>query len=169
MSGVDLGAGADVDAAGRLVEQQHLGAVDEPAGEQDLLLVAAGQGPGHAVGVGGTQLERLDLLAAHAALAALVEQRRSGEPREGREGHVLEDRLVEQQALALALLGREADARVDRVAHRARPQRLAVDRHRAAGRLARAVDGLEDLRAARADEPGETDDLAGAHRERRRR
>ena len=38
-----LGLRADVDAAGRLVEQQHLGVQAQPAGQQHLLLVAAGQ------------------------------------------------------------------------------------------------------------------------------
>ena len=38
---VDLGLGADVDAPRRLVEDQHLGLGGEPAGEHDLLLVAA--------------------------------------------------------------------------------------------------------------------------------
>ena len=43
---------------------------------------------------------------------------------------------------------------------------LAADRDVPGGRAARAVDGLEDLGAAGADQPGEPDDLAGAHRER---
>ncbi len=50
---VDLGAGADVDAAGGLVEQQHPAVAQQPSGQHDLLLVAAGQGAdgaGHAVG-----------------------------------------------------------------------------------------------------------------------
>ena len=41
---VHLGLGADVDAAGRLVDQQHPRAGGEPLGQHDLLLVAAGQG-----------------------------------------------------------------------------------------------------------------------------
>ena len=40
---LDLGLGADVDAAGRIVEQQHPWLEAQDAGEQDLLLVAAGQ------------------------------------------------------------------------------------------------------------------------------
>ena len=40
---VDLGLGADVDAARRVVEQQQLGIGGQPAGDQRLLLVAAGQ------------------------------------------------------------------------------------------------------------------------------
>ena len=41
--GVDLGLGADVDAAGRLVEQQDAGAGGDPAADDGLLLVAAGE------------------------------------------------------------------------------------------------------------------------------
>ncbi len=40
---IDLAAGADVDAAGRLVEQQHPAVAQQPAGQHDLLLVAAGE------------------------------------------------------------------------------------------------------------------------------
>ena len=41
---LDLGLGADVDAAGRLVEDEHLRLGDQPAGQQHLLLVAAARG-----------------------------------------------------------------------------------------------------------------------------
>ena len=40
---VDLGLGADVDAAGRLVQDQDLRLAGDPAGEDNLLLVAARQ------------------------------------------------------------------------------------------------------------------------------
>ena len=55
---VDLAAGADVDAAGGLVEQQHPAVAQQPPGEHDLLLVAARERahrPGHA---GGAYVER---------------------------------------------------------------------------------------------------------------
>ena len=40
---VDLVLRADVDAAGRLVEDQHVGVGEDPLGQHDLLLVAAGR------------------------------------------------------------------------------------------------------------------------------
>ena len=40
---VDLGLGADVDALRRLVEDQHARLRRQPAGQRDLLLVAAGE------------------------------------------------------------------------------------------------------------------------------
>ena len=49
---LDVGLRADVDAAGRLVEHDQLGRGREPAGQQHLLLVAAGEVPGAQVRVG---------------------------------------------------------------------------------------------------------------------
>ena len=40
---IDLRLGADVDADGRLVEDEELGPVIEPFTDHDLLLIAAGQ------------------------------------------------------------------------------------------------------------------------------
>ena len=39
---VNLVLGADIDAAGRFVENNHVGIALKPLGEHDLLLVAAG-------------------------------------------------------------------------------------------------------------------------------
>ena len=47
---VDLGLGGDVDAAGRLVDDQDLGLEREPARQHDLLLVAAREIPHELVG-----------------------------------------------------------------------------------------------------------------------
>ena len=57
----ELAPGHRVDAGGRLVEQQHLGRVDQGAGERQLLLHAAGQAVGEAVAeaVEADQLEQL--------------------------------------------------------------------------------------------------------------
>ena len=41
---VDLGLRADIDAAGRLVEQEHARRELEPLADHDLLLIAAGEG-----------------------------------------------------------------------------------------------------------------------------
>ena len=169
--GVDLGAGADVDAAGGLVEQQDPAAVQQPAGEDDLLLVAAGQGARLAVHAGGADVED-----STCSVAARRSAPRSRKPpranrREGGERDVAWRLTVtEQQSLALALLGGQPDARPTTAAS-TDPVRSGspstVDG--AAVALARAEDGLEDLRAPGADEPGEADDLAGAAPEARRR
>ena len=59
---VELALGADVDALGGFVEHDHLGFGQQPAGEQHLLLVAAGQG-GHRLVVGpGAQSQAVQQL-----------------------------------------------------------------------------------------------------------
>jgi hypothetical protein len=40
---IDLLLGADIDAAGRLIQDQHLGPGQQPLGDGHLLLVAAGE------------------------------------------------------------------------------------------------------------------------------
>ena len=60
---VQLGPGADVDAPGRLVEQQQLGVAEQPAADHHLLLVAAGEGAHRPAYVARAQFERVgDLL-----------------------------------------------------------------------------------------------------------
>src|SRR5690606_35812009 len=101
---IDFGACADVDAARRLIEKQHRAAVHEPAREQDLLLVAAGERGGRTVGIGRSQLEARDLLFRDPALTALVEPSALGHLSERRQCDVLEDRLAQYEPLRLALL-----------------------------------------------------------------
>ena len=158
--GVDLAARADVDAAGRLVEQQHPAVAQQPPGQHHLLLVAAGEGADRTRDTGRAYVERLRPLQRGRALGRPVEEPGAGEPAEARHGDVLVDGLVEEEALALALLRRQPDARLDRGADGARSQTLAVDRHGAGGRLAGAVHRLQDLRTPRAHESGQADDLA---------
>ncbi len=72
------------------------------------------------------------------------------------------DRLVQGQALGFAVLGDQGDPGGDGLAGPGDPPGLAVDRDGAAGEGFDAEDRLGDLGAARALEPGEADDLAGA-------
>ena len=68
---VDLGLGADVDAAGGLVQDQDVGHRQQPAGDQHLLLVAARQQLDELVHAG-----RLDVEPALLAAAGFVDQAR---------------------------------------------------------------------------------------------
>src|SRR4051794_21194 len=104
---VDLRAGTDVDPSGRFVQQQHPAVPQQPAGQHDLLLVAAGQRADLAVDVDRPQVQCLRLLAGRALLGAPGQEATPGEPGHGGEGDVPVDRLAEQQALALALLPRQ--------------------------------------------------------------
>ena len=159
---VDAVLGADVDAAGGLVHQHDQRVDAQPAGEHHLLLVAAG--------------EELHLLAEAVRgdvevgqHARHVAARGGGAAREDRaddaEG-VVEDRLVERQALGLAVLGDEGEAGAYALARAADLQRGAVEADAAPRHGVHAEDGLQQLGASRALESGQPDDLAGADLER---
>jgi hypothetical protein len=107
---VDRGLAVDVDAAGRLVEDQQVLGGGEPLGQHDLLLVAAREELHLLVQAGGAQVDRVVSSRTEGWPFAAV----SAEPREQRaqravgEHHVVGDRLAQRQPLALAVLGDEA-------------------------------------------------------------
>ena len=88
MSVVDRAPGADVDAAGRLVEHDHLRLGDQPLGQHDLLLVAAGEEP--------------HLLAARRAATSSSDDRIPGMPAR-RPGPTRRDRTASSTSRALAV------------------------------------------------------------------
>ena len=71
---VDLGLGADVDAAGGLVEQEDLRLDQEPAGEDALLLVAAREAGDRDVAAGRLDRQLLDRPGDGAVLGARVDR-----------------------------------------------------------------------------------------------
>lgn len=70
---VQLGAGADVDTAGGFVEQQDAAAAQQPAGQDGLLLIAAGQCPDRDGRVVGAQRQLTCRGAGGASLGAPVD------------------------------------------------------------------------------------------------
>ena len=67
----DLGMGADVDAAGRLVEDEEARLGGEPAGEQRLLLIAAGEKADGLFRIRRADVEELDEAVGDLVLPAL--------------------------------------------------------------------------------------------------
>ena len=168
MTRVELRPGADVDAAGRLVEQQDLGRAEQPAREHDLLLVAAGQGADRRGSGRRAGRRGCGVISAASALS----RRRSSQPTRANRVRVASETLrvtlwSRSRAWALRSSGASAEAR--RGPRRSSPARRRSSRPatttRPAVRRARAVDGLEDLRAAGADQAREADDLARADRD----
>ena len=102
---VDFGACANVHTTRWFVQQQDRRSMDQPAGQQDFLLVAAGERPGGPFGICGAQFQGVDLLPRRAAFGGLVKQALAREPLEGGQRDVLVDGLVQDQALALAFFG----------------------------------------------------------------
>ena len=163
---VDLGFGADVDAARRLVHDQDLRVQRQPLGDDDLLLIAAGEVEHLLLDRRRAHAQRVDHPPRQRPLRAEAHDAEAAQPVEERERQVLADGQTEDQRLQLAIFRHQPDAEPDRVARRADADRLAVDEDLAAVVLVGAEDGARDLGAARADQPGQPDDLAGADAER---
>ena len=164
---LDLGLRADVDAARRIVEEQHPGLEAQDARQQDLLLIAAGQLADPLVGT-----RRLDPQAAHQAP-------RRGRPACGRETKPARE-MVGSAASTMF-------SRTDKVGMipsalrssgmRAMPAEMAArgdpgltgspaDLDRAAVERLRAVDRLGGLGPAGSKQAGEPDHLTGARLDR---
>ena len=144
---VDVAFGARVDAARRVVEEQDPRIHREPAGDDDLLLVAAAERGDRVRPVAGDDLQRLDV-----ALEAPLRRRAAHEPAaaillDGRHLEVLEDRARLEDRLRPPIARDVGDAARQRVPRRAHLALLPADRaddralERRASRPARAGTG----------------------------
>ena len=168
---MQFGDGADVDAACRLVEDDQLRLLHQRAGDDDLLLVAAGQFDHACIAVdrldvqlAGPLFRQFDHLGIADDHAVLVEVRRQQV-----EIDVLGDRLGFKEALDLAVLGDVDDAVLDRLARHPVAHRAAFQLHLAAMEEVALHHTGNDLRgfgAARADQAEDTGDLAAVDRKR---
>ena len=142
---VDRALCADVDAARRLVRDQHARSTEEPLREQHLLLVSAGERVDRGAFAARAHVERADQLRVRRARRPATSRRTCDEVVEVRQGHVLDDRAAHQQPLALRFSGSSATpwpiavarrARVEQPCRRARScRRSSVDpRRRSRGR-----------------------------------
>ena len=125
----DLGLGPDIDAAGRVVEEQDPSAGLEQLGQDDLLLIAARQRPGQLFGRVGFDLRPLDPPLDHGGLGARVDDPEPGHLAQRGQDEVLADGLRQQQALLPTVLGQEdhPDAGRHRMARTPDPHRSPSD------------------------------------------
>ena len=165
--GVDLGPGADVDALGGLVEQQHARLAAQPAGQHDLLGVAAGQRLDR-LGVGGDPDEEAARWSLAVLLLRAVAEPQPGEVVAGVAGaDVVPDALALQQRVELALLRARRRCRPPWPrAGAAKRTSLAAQRDGAAGDRVGAEEHAQQLAAARAEQPGDAEHLAAVQVER---
>ena len=163
---VDLRLGADVDAARRLVEDEHFELPRQPARQHHLLLVAARQLARPSWSRLGVRIDSASTKRPTTANAL----RRSNRPAvDTLLGHaqrrIVEDRAGEQQRLALAVLRREADAGGDRGGDVVGRKRFAVDDDLAGQPAVEADDGAGELGAAGAHQPADAEHLAAMQRQ----
>ena len=171
---VDRALRADVDAARRLVGDQHARAAQERPREQHLLLVAARERPHRRASSGAPRTSQrsrtVRAVVRSAPRRTTPNALTSVEPREGR---VLDHGAPEDQAVVLARLGDHREARARGCGAGCAPSGAAArELDRAGLHARRAEERAGELGAARADEPGErrgSRRRAGRTRRRRRR
>ena len=148
---VDLALGADIDAARRLIEQQHARLVASHLPMTTFCWLPPDSVPAAWSMLLAADAERADRLARKRRLAGEGADAEARQPADQRQGDVVGDRGLKMQPLRLAVFGHQRDAEPARVARRADVDRLAVEPDLAAGlAAARTEDRLEDFGAARA-------------------
>ncbi len=116
---VDFALGADVDAAGRLVEDDGTRPHRQPLRQYDLLLVAAGERAHGRRDPRGADAEAAPLAPRpERRLRAAADDAHPGRGAELRQRDVLADRQVEHDAAGLAVLGHEVEPLGDGVPRR---------------------------------------------------
>src|ERR1044072_9492897 len=160
---VYLGLRAHVDAARRLVEDEHLRFQRQPLRQHDLLLVAARE-------VCRAYLDRRclhvqTLADLRRALLLFLERDEPGRRVAVERGqrHVLADGHVHDEAGCAAVFGDEIDTVLDGVLRRAYAQRSRIEHEARLDERVHTEDGLRGLAAPCADEPGEAQYLAAPH------
>ncbi len=165
---VELVLGADVDAAGRIEQQQDAAFGEQPLGDGDLLLVAAGKRADARPQRPAVNVDPVEDRLHRRGLAPAVDQRPAHETVDHRQGRVVLAAQLQRQRLGLAVLGDEADADVGAhgVGRRGDHDRLAVDPQSPRRHVGHAEAGKEKIELSHALKSGDAENLAGAQAER---
>ena len=159
---IDLLLRADVDADRRLVEHDDAGAGGEAAAQHDLLLVTAAEQTRLHAGVARADVEALRQLRRAVAGRRVVEESRAGALGERRQREVALGREVEHDAVVTPVTRHEHDTRLEGRGGARRAEAAARERQ-VARVTVQAHQGLGQLGGAGAEQPGDAEDLAGAH------
>ncbi|EAU65598.1 conserved hypothetical protein [Stigmatella aurantiaca DW4/3-1] len=166
---VDLALGPDVDSPRGLVDDEDLDALlGQPAGQNDLLLVAARQVLDGLLARRGPHPQALDERLGHLAFPAGVHDAEGREVAARGDGDVLLHRLALEDAIGLAVLRAEHEARAHRLPGMVDLDRHPVDAQLACAALVGAIQEPRQLAAAGAHQPEEAENLPGANLEARR-
>src|SRR6267143_3486070 len=162
---IDLVLGADVDTAGRFVQDQDFRIGEQPFRQHHFLLIAAGQVAGSLINIGAADAHAIAIIARHPQLPDIVDDPAGRDAAEIGKRDVLAHVVGEQEAELLAVFGDVGKAGVDGAAD-GREVDLAAVQGSAAGNLAApgAADPAHgELGAAGAHQPGDADVLAAAY------
>ena len=161
---IDLLLGADVHAARRLVDDHDMGIEQHHFGEQQFLLIAAGHLARQQTLVSDPDIETAHGVVERAFFLGAIDERPAAKFFKRRQRQVGRDRLLEQQAFALAVLG-EIDGSGAHAGAGVGPALGDAVEANLARALAQAEQGFEQLGAARAYQSGKAQDLARPHAE----
>ena len=162
---VDLDAGADVHALRRLVKQEHPGMTAEPPGQDDLLLVAAGQGAERLLVRGGLDAVVDDRSAGVDGLGAVPVSQSLPVVAHLAGGDVLAQAHLEESRLGCAVLGDIGEACVHGLVNIAELYRPAFEQELSRGDREGSEDRLQELAATGAQQAGDPEHLALAQHE----
>ena len=107
---IDFLLGADVDAAGRLVQEQDAWFGSKPFADHDFLLIAARQCRDPLVDARAAHRKTPDHTVGQCAFARESAQAKPRHGADGGQGDVVADRLAQVQAALLAVFGHQRDA-----------------------------------------------------------
>ncbi len=163
---MDGGLGANVDAAGGFIDDEEAAAPGEPFGDDDFLLISAGHIFDGGVEGGGFDAEALEIVGGLRAFLGMAEEAEEAEALEEGEGEIFAATHHEDESLAFAVFGDEADAAAHGFTDAAEFEGFTFENDFTFSAFVEAEEGFSDLAATRADEAGETDDFTGADGER---
>ena len=127
---VHLDLGADIDAARRLVDDQHAGPQRQPARQHHLLLVAAGEVADDLVRRGHADVEELAVFLDQLVFLGIAdEDAERADPVMRGDREIGADGERQEQRLLLAVLRHEADAVGNRIARAGHADLAALDQH----------------------------------------
>ncbi len=155
----------DVDPPRRFVEDQDTWTNRQPAGEDDLLLIASREPADVTTNRWCPDRQALDVFLDDGLLAILLDKPEPRQPLDDRDRGVLDHAATEEQAVLLSILGGSCRRRLRGFPDRAEfdlgtidPDPVMIDRHGPDDRLGEFV-------PTGADEAGKTDDLARSDHE----
>src|SRR3984957_15619886 len=174
-AGVGVGAdeaikfvlGADVDSTSRVKQQKNPAFSEQPFGDGDLLLVAAGELPNS-----GPKRPPIDVDAFKdrlncRSLDGTIDQKPAGIAIDNRQRRVVLAAELERQRLRLAILRDEADADIGAhcVGRRGDRDRFAIDSQVPPGEVSHAETGEEEIELTHALKARDTKDLSSVQAE----
>ena len=162
---IDLVFRTDVDAAGRLVENQDLGVRHQPFRQHDLLLVAAGELADFLIDIRAANVHPGPVLAGGLQFGDFVDHPVRGHPVKACQSDVRAHVVGQDQPELLAVLGHIGKARIDGVRNIREGDFAAIEPNSPAdvGAPRPAEQTHREFGAARAHQTGNADDLAAPH------